>query len=141
MPRQKTQEMWVRFLSWEDNLEEKRASHSGTLSWEIPWTEESDRLQSMGSERSQIRLRKHTCTASIQGPAHGQKKPLTSEITPSVEDQANSSSLVDTMYIGIHSHSLLLLLVTRSCSTPCNPMHCSPPGSSVYDILQARILE
>ena len=29
----------------------------------------------------------------------------------------------------------------QSCSTLCNPMDCSPPGSSVLRILQARILE
>ena len=29
----------------------------------------------------------------------------------------------------------------RSCLTLCDPMDCSPPGSSVYRILQARILE
>ena len=29
----------------------------------------------------------------------------------------------------------------QSCSTPCDPMDCSPPGSSVHGILQARILE
>ena len=27
------------------------ATHSGTLAWKIPWTEESGRLQSMGSRR------------------------------------------------------------------------------------------
>ena len=31
--------------------------------------------------------------------------------------------------------------VTRSCLTLCNPVDCSPPGSSVHGILQARILE
>ena len=34
-----------------------------------------------------------------------------------------------------------LCLVTQSCPTLCNPMVCSPPGSSVHWILQARILE
>ena len=34
-------------------------------------------------------------------------------------------------------HAFLL----QSCLTPCNPMDCSPPGSSVYGFLQARILE
>ena len=29
----------------------------------------------------------------------------------------------------------------QSCPTPCNPMDCSPPGSSVHGILQARKLE
>ena len=31
--------------------------------------------------------------------------------------------------------------VTQSCLTLCDPMDCSPPGSSVHGILQARILE
>ena len=31
--------------------------------------------------------------------------------------------------------------VAQSCPTPCDPMNCSPPGSSVHGILQARILE
>ena len=31
--------------------------------------------------------------------------------------------------------------VSQSCLTLCNPMDCSPPGSSVHGILQARILE
>ena len=35
----------------------------------------------------------------------------------------------------------LLCLVTQSCPTLCNHMDCSPPGSSVNGILQARILE
>ena len=44
--------MWVRFLGWEDPLEEGMAAHSSFLAWEIPWTEKSDRLQSMGSQES-----------------------------------------------------------------------------------------
>ena len=35
----------------------------------------------------------------------------------------------------------LKALVAQSCSTLCDPMNCSPPGSSVHGILQARILE
>ena len=33
------------------------------------------------------------------------------------------------------------VLVAHSCPTLCDPMGCSPPGSSVRGILQARILE
>ena len=42
-----------------------------------------------------------------------------------------------------HPNSLILtcMLVAQSCLTQCNPMDCSPPGSSVHGILQARILE
>ena len=32
-------------------LEKAMATHSNTLAWEIPWTEETGRLQSMGSQR------------------------------------------------------------------------------------------
>ena len=31
--------------------------------------------------------------------------------------------------------------VTQSCLTLCDPVDCSPPGSSVHGLLQARILE
>ena len=33
------------------------------------------------------------------------------------------------------------MLVTQSCPTLCDPMDCSPPGSSVHEIFWARILE
>ena len=37
--------MQVRFLNWEDPLEEEIAPHSSILAWEIPWTEETGRLR------------------------------------------------------------------------------------------------
>ena len=45
------QETWVRSLGWKDPLEKEMAIHSSTIAWEIPWTEEPGRLQSMGSQR------------------------------------------------------------------------------------------
>ena len=41
-------ETWVRSLCQEDPLEKEMATHSSTLAWKIPWTEECSRLQSMG---------------------------------------------------------------------------------------------
>ena len=41
----------VQSLGWQDPLEKEIATHSSTLAWKIPWTEEPDRLQSMGSKR------------------------------------------------------------------------------------------
>ena len=35
----------------EDPLEEEMATHSSTLAWRLPWTEEPGRLQYMGSQR------------------------------------------------------------------------------------------
>ena len=48
----------------------------------------------------------------------------------------------------LHSRSLLIIyftyvlcLVAQSCLTLCDTMDCSPSGSSVHGVLQARILE
>ena len=46
-------ETQVRSLGQEDLLEEGMATHSSILAWRIPWTEESGRLQSMESQKSQ----------------------------------------------------------------------------------------
>ena len=48
---QETQNMRVPFLAWEDPLEEGMATHSSVLAWEIPGTEESGGLQSLGLQR------------------------------------------------------------------------------------------
>ena len=45
------QETWVRSLGQRDPLEKEMATHSSTLVWKIPWTEEPGRLQFMGSHR------------------------------------------------------------------------------------------
>ena len=45
------QEMQVQSLYQEDPLEKRMATHFKILSWEIPWTEEPGRLQSMGLQR------------------------------------------------------------------------------------------
>ena len=44
-------ETWVGSLGWEDPLEKEMMTHSSILAWRIPQTEESGRLQSMGSQR------------------------------------------------------------------------------------------
>ena len=38
-------------LGWEDSMEKGMATHSSILAWRISWTEESDVLQSLGSQR------------------------------------------------------------------------------------------
>ena len=48
------QETLVRFLGREDPLEKEMATHSSILAWRIPWTEEPGRLQSMGSQESNV---------------------------------------------------------------------------------------
>ena len=45
------QETRIQSLGWEDPLEKGIAAHSSILAWRIPWTEEPDELQFMGSQR------------------------------------------------------------------------------------------
>ena len=65
--------MWeirVRSLGQEDPLEKEMATHSSTLAWKIPWTEEPGRLQSMGSQKLDMTERLHFTSlhfTSLQG--------------------------------------------------------------------------
>ena len=43
-------------MGQENPLEESMATHSCILVWRIPWTEKSDRLQSMGSESAMTKV-------------------------------------------------------------------------------------
>ena len=45
------QETWVLALGRADPLEEEMVTYSSILAWEVPWTEEPDGLQPMGSQR------------------------------------------------------------------------------------------
>ena len=45
------QDTQLRSLGQGDPLEKGMATHSSILAWRIPWTEEPDGLQSMGSQR------------------------------------------------------------------------------------------
>ena len=45
--------MWVPSLGGEDPLEKEMATHSSTLAWETPWTEEPGGLQPMGWQKIQ----------------------------------------------------------------------------------------
>ena len=48
---QETQETQVLSLGQEDPLEKEMATHSSILAWEIPWTEETGRPESVESQR------------------------------------------------------------------------------------------
>ena len=45
------QEMQVQSLGQEDTLEKEMATYSNILAWELPWSENPGRLQSMGTQR------------------------------------------------------------------------------------------
>ena len=67
MPMQETR---VQSLGWEDLLEEEMATHSSILAWKILWTEETDRLKSMESQRARHnKVTEHACTHTNQNSA------------------------------------------------------------------------
>ena len=45
------QETWVRSLGQEDSMEKGMDTHYSILAWEIPWTKDPARLQSMALQR------------------------------------------------------------------------------------------
>ena len=56
------QEPQVRFLGWEDLLEEEMVTHSSMLAWRILWTDEPAGLESMGLQR----VRKGDSTENVE---------------------------------------------------------------------------
>ena len=50
------QKMRFRSLGGEDHLEKEIVMRSSILAWKIPWAEEPGRLQSVGLQKSQMRL-------------------------------------------------------------------------------------
>ena len=54
---QETQEMQIQSLGQEDPLEEQMPTHSSSLAWKIPRTEDPGGLQSMGLQKSWTWLR------------------------------------------------------------------------------------
>ena len=60
------QEMWFQSLGQEDSLEKEMATQSSILAWEIPWTEEPGKIQSMLSQRvGHDLVTKHTHTGKV----------------------------------------------------------------------------
>ena len=109
------QETWVWSLGWEGPLEEDMATHSSILAWRIPWTEEPAGLQSIGLQRV--------------GHDWSDLARIYINYVKALKINKSRQTLKANM------------LVAQSCLILCNPMDCSPPGSSVQGILQARILE
>ena len=66
-------EIQVQSLGEEDPLEKGMTTHSRILAWIIPWTEEPDGLQSMGSQRVGHDRETNTCES------HGHKPSWVSE--------------------------------------------------------------
>ena len=94
------QETWVGSLGQEDPLEEEMATHSSILAWEIPWTEETGRLQSMGSQRvrndwaTESESKSRSVVSNSLGP-HGLYSPWNS---PGQNTEVGSLSLLQGIF-------------------------------------------
>ena len=112
---------WVKFTPYYDILKKEMATHSSNLAWRIPWTEESGRLQSMGSQRV-----RHNWVP---------KRALCH--TTKVAPPSWSNVLVRTKLTKYLSHylwwfSVQFSSVAQLCPTLCDPMNRSTPGLPVH---------
>ena len=64
------QETWVQSLGGEDPLEKEVATHSSSLAWRIPWTEESG-PQKESAVTEQLSMHAHESVAGRFGPLLG----------------------------------------------------------------------
>ena len=65
------QETWIPTLGWEDSLEKEVATHSSTLSWEVPETEEPGGYSSWDHQELDIIDYRHACAHTTEAPAAG----------------------------------------------------------------------
>ena len=139
------------------------APHSSTLAWQIPWTEDPGRLQSLGLlevghnwmllwvTKTKLEFREVYTMVFIAAAA---AKSLTSVVSDSVRLQRQQPTRLPCPWdspgknTGVGCHFLLQCIKVKSesevpqlCPTSSNPRDCSLPGSSVHGICQARVLE
>ena len=110
------------------------APHSNTLAWKIPWTEEPDGLQSMGS----LRVGHDWATSlSLLSIGEGNGNPLQ---CPCLENPRDGGVWWAALYGVSQSRTLLKWLrssqsvssVAQSCPALCDPMNRSTPGLPVH---------
>ena len=121
------QETWIWSMAWGDPLEKGTATHSSILAWRIPWTVEPGRLQSMVWQRVGHDWVTFTFTHLFLRCS----LPLTRCTYPLTFTKGNFFIII---CLATYAHAKSL----QSCPTLCNPMDCSPPGSSIHGILWGK---
>ena len=124
------QEMQVQSLSWEDHLEKEIATNSSILAWEIPWTEESGWLQSMGHEESDTTQRLSNSNNGLFASCsliavYGRQIPV---IYTTCTESALASWCI---YVHVCVIFICCCSVAKLCLTLCDPMNYSAPGFPV----------
>ena len=118
-------------------LEKEMATQSSILAWSIPGTEEPSGLPSMGSHRVGHDWSDLAACSSwiVSELLDGNVKVMHlfshKELWQMIIFQSRNSK-ENMMFLLLPSAFSMPCLVTQSCLTLCNPMDCSPPGSSVH---------
>ena len=137
------------------------ATHSSILAWEVLWTEEPGRRQSMGLQEEsdttyQLNHELLSCYLDVLvlygNYAAAAAKSLQS--CPTLRPHRRQPTRLPCPWdspgknAGVGCHFLLQCMkgksqseVAQSCPTLSNPMNCSLPSSSIHGIFQARVLE
>ena len=127
------QETWVPSLSWEDPLEEEKATHPSILAWRMPWTGEPGRLQSLELERHDL-VTKQEHTQTVCGPqscgchhCFPQWSCLghLSVLPPLPQNPRGCVAFFPLSQLFSSAQSLSRVWL-------CDPMNCSPPGSPIH---------
>ena len=105
------------------------ATHSSVLAWRIPGMGDPGGLLSVGSHRAG-----HDWSDLAAAEAASLYYIWSYDLLVHGFIKEFSNTLLSIKLV-------VVMLVAQSCLTLCDPMDCSPPGSSVHGILQARILE
>ena len=134
------QETWVWSLGWEDPLEQEIATHSSIPAWEIPWTEEPGRLQSLRSLMTECahtyRVSAHTGSVHTH-TAHAPSKFLSWRCLSHRPYTFISGQAVMTKKFPLLSCSLAHFCGGSSVHRGRNEMLVLPPGPSY--ILQTSV--
>ena len=129
------------------------ATHSSVLAWRIPGTREPAGLPSMGSHRVRHDW-SNLAAAAADTCIYVSLNHFVVQLKLTQNCETNTHYVSAHVCTGAQSLRSWLFVTPwtvadvcmgaqslRSCLTLCDPMNCSPPGSSVHGILQARILE
>ena len=114
-------------MVWARRLQERQNWGLLSITRSLPYWSSKSSLDSSGRYRWDFDPGKHFCTAFSFLPVNSGIR------------EAGEASLCDQERKALIYNRIVA--VVQSCLTLCDPMDCSPPGSSVRGILQARILE
>ena len=114
------QETELPSLDQEESLEKEMATHSSILAWEIPWTEESGGLQSVGLKKTHTGLNMHRHRPHNDPPLFSMKRPnvalasqreMFTEFSPSIIFAKNISK---SLHLELRKNILIIVTASKS---------------------------